>query len=284
MDRQTPPSSAGAFDFDDHLNSGLDAWKTIRSLSESNPVSKPSTLQVFNATDEAQARVARQERAANLGQMASHLAHEIRRELLPIRMQVKHLRQLQQHAVAAEVVDKLDADLALLEATVEDLVHFVSRPKPSREPVTLTELVGEVLAQADAQIRRQNVQAQVDIPADCTVHVDRQLFRRAVANLVQNALDAMPEGGALLITGYRGKSEWELEIADSGPGIAREERNSVFQPFYSTKGAGIGLGLSVVDQIVRAHGGTISVLNCADGGAAFTLHLPRQAQTRQRAA
>jgi len=106
---------------------------------------------------------------------------------------------------------------------------------------------------------------------------DREMIRRAVLNLALNALDVMPGGGALVITSYDGVAAFELEVADTGPGVSVQQRRKLFEPFYSTKQTGTGLGLAIVDHVCRAHGGKVNVTNCPEGGAAFTLCFPRQA-------
>jgi signal transduction histidine kinase len=108
------------------------------------------------------------------------------------------------------------------------------------------------------------------------VLADQGMLRRAVLNLVLNAIDAMPDGGCLTATSYDGVGSVELEIADSGTGLSEEARNRAFEPFYSTKSHGTGLGLAIVDRIAEAHGGEVLAANCPEGGAAFTLRFPRR--------
>jgi signal transduction histidine kinase len=102
------------------------------------------------------------------------------------------------------------------------------------------------------------------------------MLRRAVLNLSLNAIDAMPEGGDLWITSFAGPDCVELEIADSGPGLSEEVRRRAFEPFFTTKNTGTGLGLAVVHRVAEAHGGDCTAINCPDGGAAFTIRLPRR--------
>jgi two-component system sensor histidine kinase HydH len=94
---------------------------------------------------------------------------------------------------------------------------------------------------------------------------------------VLNAIDAMPHGGSLVITSYDGPDGFELEVADTGPGLSDEVRKRLFEPFYSTKSTGTGLGLAVVYHVAQAHGGDVTATNCPEGGAAFTIRLARRA-------
>jgi signal transduction histidine kinase len=90
-----------------------------------------------------------------------------------------------------------------------------------------------------------------------------------------NALDVMPGGGEIVVTACEGFEGFELEVADSGPGIREEDETRLFEPFFTTKETGTGLGLSVVAHMAEAHGGSVIAENCPEGGAAFTIRLPR---------
>jgi signal transduction histidine kinase len=95
-----------------------------------------------------------------------------------------------------------------------------------------------------------------------------------------NALDAMPHGGNLVVTACQSERGLEIEVADSGPGIADHDYDRIFEPFYTTKSSGTGLGLAIVQRIADAHGGRVWARNCPEGGAAFTIHLPPPAARR----
>jgi two-component system sensor histidine kinase HydH len=119
------------------------------------------------------------------------------------------------------------------------------------------------------------VEVDVDIPRRDSVLADRGMLRRAIVNLTLNAIDAMPDGGDLLFTGVACQHAYELEIADSGPGLSDEALQRACEPFYTTKSTGTGLGLAIVCRIAEAHGGEVQARNCAIGGASFTLRLPQ---------
>jgi signal transduction histidine kinase len=116
----------------------------------------------------------------------------------------------------------------------------------------------------------------IDIPPNTLLTADREMFRRAILNLVLNAIDAMRGGGELVITSYDGPRGFELEVADSGTGLTEEQKRKAFEPFYSTKENGTGLGLAIVYHVAEAHGGTVTAMNCPEGGAAFTIKIPRR--------
>lgn len=142
--------------------------------------------------------------------------------------------------------------------------------------IAVRNLVDRVLESKEADLRQQRIQVEVDVPAIHRVAADSEMLRRSLVNLIQNAMDVMPRGGELIITSYLGPHSFELEVADSGPGLSDEARRQAFDPYYTTKELGTGVGLSVVRQLVAAHGGQVMAKNCPQGGAAFTISLPRR--------
>ena len=127
------------------------------------------------------------------------------------------------------------------------------------------------------QLDAQGIAWQIDAPVMMQMFADREMLRRALLNLVLNAVDVMPQGGELLLTAVQGRRGIELEVADSGPGIDRDLRQRVFEPFFTTKSEGTGLGLAIVYRIAEVHGGRVEVANCPEGGAAFTIQIPYRA-------
>ena len=145
----------------------------------------------------------------------------------------------------------------------------------SWETFSLRELVAEVCQPLESRLSAQAIQTVIDIPENQTVTAERALLRRAVRDLVLNAVDAMPDGGLLMATSAAGAQTIELEIADSGPALSDEERQQAFALLPSVQRGGTGWGLAVVHRIAELHGGNVAVTNCPDGGVAFTLRIPR---------
>ncbi len=170
--------------------------------------------------------------------------------------------------------DLIAAGFTASEAIVSDLLQFTSRRGPSWQVFRLAPLVREVCDALAPQLAAQAIHADLDLPPQLTVLADRDMLRRATLNLVLHALDAMPQGGELAVTGTAGPHGVELEIADSGPGINEEDGPRLSEPFFTTKSGSTGLGLAIVERIAAAHGGDVSVRNCPQGGAAFTIRLP----------
>jgi len=222
--------------------------------------------------------LARKNRLADLGQMASHVAHEVRNNLVPVSLYMSLLRRrLTDDSDSLNILAKIEAGFTALEATVSDLLSFTAHRQPQWHTFLVGDLVNEVCESLEPQLEAQMIDVDVDIPPNTLLHADREMIRRAVLNLVLNAIDAMREGGSLVITSYENARGFELEVADSGPGLSEEVKRRAFEPFYSTKQNGTGLGLAIVYHVAEAHGGTVTAMNCPEGGAAFTIKLPRRA-------
>jgi signal transduction histidine kinase len=235
--------------------------------------------EVRRLTDELEVKnreLARKNRLADLGQMASHIAHEVRNSLVPVTLYLSMLRRrLSEDAGSLNVLDKVEAGFLALDVTVNDLLQFTADRDPQLQAVDLRGLVDEVVSSMAPQMSAQRIATKVDVPDYLPLTADQGMLRRAILNLVINAIDAMPDGGDLVITSYSGPHSIDLEIADSGAGLSDEVRRRAFEPFFTTKSGGTGLGLAIVYRIAEVHGGQVIAANCFEGGAAFTIRLPR---------
>jgi signal transduction histidine kinase len=126
----------------------------------------------------------------------------------------------------------------------------------------------------------QAIRGDVRVASEHTLAADRDMVRRALLNLVLNALDAMPEGGAITIAATAGPRATEILVADTGPGLSGEAGRRAFEPFYTTKPGGTGLGLAIVYRIAEVHGGDVAAANRPEGGAVFTLRIPHKETAR----
>jgi len=236
--------------------------------------------QVARLTDELEIKnreLARENRLADLGRMASHIAHEVRNNLVPVALYLSLLRRrISDDRGSLDILDKVDSGVRALDTTVHDLLSFTAERDPRLSRVNLRKLVDDVLDALAPQLEAQGIEVTVDVPSGLAARADHDMLRRAVLNLALNALDAMPDGGELTITGVDGLYGCELEIADSGPGLSDEALRRACEPFFTTKNTGTGLGLAIVQRMAEMHGGQVSVCNCPEGGAAFTLRIPHR--------
>ncbi len=236
--------------------------------------------EVGRLTDELEIKnreLARENRLADLGRMAAHVAHEVRNSLVPVALYLSLLRRrLSEDAGSLDVLTKVETGFNALDTTVNDLLNFTAHREPQWHTFLIGDLIEEVCEALSPQTDAQAIEVSIDVPPNTAVTADREMFRRALINLVLNSIDVMPRGGEVVITSFDGPTGFELEVADSGPGLSSEQLGHVFDPFFTTKSSGTGLGLSIVHRIAEAHGGRVTAQNCPDGGAAFTIEIPRQ--------
>jgi signal transduction histidine kinase len=258
----------------------LDAWNSATErLQKTHDALRGEVRRLADELEVKNRELARKNRLIDLGQMASHVAHEVRNGLAPLTLYLSLLRRrVTNDDAAVQTLDKIDAGVTALEATVADLLSFASDRDPARRRFSLAELLSEVCQSLAPQLGAQKIAVEIDTPLDLEVFVDRDMMRRAVLNLVLNALDVMPQGGQLVLTGIGTPHGFELEVADSGGGIKESVRERIFEPFFTTKSEGTGLGLAIVYRIAEVHGGTVQAANCPEGGAAITLRIPYRAR------
>jgi len=224
---------------------------------------------------EAQDELVRKERLAILGQLSSGVGHELRNPLGVMTNAIYFLEATQSDAPpkVREYLGILRGQIRLSEKVVNDLLDFARVKTPQRSLVQLDVLVGEQLGRVSIPPR---IRVERDFPpALPAVQVDPVQVGQVVLNLVVNAVQAMGDTGGLLILSARGREgHVQMEVRDTGPGIPPENLGRIFEPLFTTKARGIGLGLAVSRILARANGGDITVTSEPGRGAAFMLALP----------
>ncbi len=214
--------------------------------------------------------------------MARQVAHEIKNPLTPIQLSAEHLRRVHQDQgsplgpVVESCIDSILTQVRLLRQIAGDFSSFASSPTPRPVPITPADLVAEVIAPYRVGLPA-GIHLTVDVPlALPSIAVDRSLFGRALANVVENALHAMPGGGSLTIGARLSTDGHRLEFTfrDTGVGMERSALGRIFEPYFSTKAIGTGLGLTIVKRNVELHGGTVAIESEAGVGTVVTLSLP----------
>ena len=226
-------------------------------------------------------RLVQAERVAAWRELARRLAHELKNPLFPLQITVENMRRAREQypeqfdEVFREGVATLAAELANLKAIVARFSDFARMPPPERQPVSLNDVVRGVMKLFQAQLESAHVAADVQLDESLPViEADPEQVKRALQNLVLNALDAMPSGGALAVRTLRQNGTARLEVADTGAGLTPEERERLFTPYYTTKQHGTGLGLAIVQSVVSDHGGSIAVDSEPGKGTTFRVDLP----------
>ncbi len=231
---------------------------------------------------QAQAAARRSERLAALGQLSAGLAHEIRNPLGVIKGSAEMLTQKLQGAdeLARELAGYISTEVNRLSALVTQFLNFARPLHAHLYPADITALLNRVLTNVSEHWKGKPVQIERDYASDLPlVPLDESLCEQAFINLVQNAHEAMEErGGTLQVEVARviqNDTEGVLvRLTDNGPGIPDALREEIFNPFVTTKKTGVGLGLSIVSQIVDGHHGTIRVEKGPQGGASFMVFFP----------
>lgn len=261
-----------------NLETILSAWHdATRRLERTHETLCGEVARLTRELEIKNRELARKNRLADLGQMASHVAHEVRNNLVPVLLYLSLLRRrLSDDSDSLDILTKIEAGFKALDATVNDLLNFTAHRQPQWQTFVVGDLVSEICESLEPQLEAQLIDVDIDVPPNTLLTADREMIRRALLNLVLNAIDAMPGGGTLVITSYEDARGFELEVADSGPGLPDEVKRRAFEPFYSTKKNGTGLGLAIVHHVAEAHGGTVTATNCPEGGAAFTIRIPRR--------
>lgn len=220
-------------------------------------------------------RQKRTERLVAIGQMASGIAHELRNPLNVVRTSVFYLQHARRPTPEkqAEHLERIQRQVGVADGVITALSDFAKLPLPHVGPVEVQRLVDDTLANHPLP---DNVSLVLSgLNAVPPVRGDARQLEIVLANLVRNALDAMPQGGRLAISAEAVGEEVRLVVADTGPGIDAEEIHRIFEPFYSTKVRGIGLGLAICRAIVENHQGEIRVTSQPNQGSHFTISLRR---------
>jgi len=234
------------------------------------------------AIEEREQRLIRSERMAAAGQIASHITHEIRNPLSSISLNTELLEE-ELSGLPGETVDEarslcraMRREVDRLTEITEEYLRFARLPRPHLAPEDVNEILQSLLAFMANELRGKKVEVMFDLrPELPSVEADENQLRQAFLNLLRNAVEAMAaRGGTLRVATALRDAEVEVRIADTGSGIADEDLPKVFEPFFSTKEKGTGLGLPLTQQIIQEHGGSIGVQSAAGQGTIFTVRLP----------
>jgi len=228
-------------------------------------------------------RVARiREKMASLGQVAAGIAHEIRNPLSGIHLLLEtvkeNLKDPDSPVDVENLIDEAQAAAGKIEAVVKRVMDF-SRPTELRmRPLDINGPIMEAVRLVSAGLRKAGIEVQFNLAADLPmVQGDFYALEEVVVNLLLNASDAMAGTSSpkrILISSYAEKDEVVVTVGDSGPGIPSGMRERIFEPFYSTREEGSGIGLNICQRIVLDHGGSIQVSDSPLGGADFILRIP----------
>ena len=236
------------------------------------------TLRDLDSLESINTQLQVSERLAALGRITAGVAHEVKNPLNSRRLWLENLKEslpAEADGASLQAVQVLDKEIDRLDAVVKRFLDF-TRPMDIRlEATQLAELLREVLEVAQPQLQKSNIQLAQLLPIDVPeVYADRALLKQAVLNLVLNAAEAMPGGGQLrLVLSRRGETA-EITVGDTGKGIPPENRQKIFQLFFTTRPGGSGIGLASTFRIVQLLNGSIDFTSEVGRGTTFRIELP----------
>jgi two-component system NtrC family sensor kinase len=230
------------------------------------------------ALQEREQRLIRSERLATVGKVAAQITHEIRNPLASIGLNaellVDELAPAQNEG--RRLLEVISGEIDRLSEITESYLRYVRLPRPKLMPEDPSALVSAVMEFARSELALAGITLELDAPPGLPeIAADENQLRQALLNLVRNAREAMPDGGRLQVAvAATAEDRVNLKVTDSGAGIAPQHLGRIFEPFFSTKEKGTGLGLALVQHIVTEHGARIEVRSAGQRGTVFELSFP----------
>jgi len=236
-------------------------------------------------------RLVQSERVAAWRELARRLAHELKNPLFPLQITVENLLrarllpQAEFDEIFKESTSTLLAEIANLKTIIGRFSDFSKMPQPQLQRVQINDLLKRVVSVYEPQfkVREKPITAQLELGETPEIDADPDLLHRVFSNLVLNAMDAMPEGGTLTVRTRALETTVQIEISDTGTGIAQEESERLFTPYYTSKQHGTGLGLAIVQSVISDHRGSIAVESEPGRGATFRIELPKRLESALKA-
>ncbi len=249
-------------------------YQELKNFSEQMEEKIQKTTATLRKTE---AQLIRSEKLAALGQLAAGIAHEIRNPLTSINILIHALREsLSSQNSHREDLKVIEEEINRINEIVDQFLRFARPSPPLLEKTEISTVFEEILQLLRPQIEKLQISVRKNFEFLPPVTIDREQMKQVVLNLLLNAIQAMPQGGRLQLSGSVPSGDrWvQLSIEDSGIGIPPKDMDKLFDPFFSTREGGIGLGLSIAHRIIDQHHGRIEVESTPERGTIFTISLP----------
>ncbi|HLX44689.1 MAG TPA: ATP-binding protein [Bryobacteraceae bacterium] len=237
---------------------------------------------VYRELQENFERMKRAERLYALGQLSAGLAHEIRNPLAGIEGSVTVLQsEPQSEERRREFLEIIQKECRRLNRLLTNFLDFAKPRPPQIQPADVAALLDSTISLAEHAVERKPIVLRKDLAAKIpAVECDVEQIKQVLLNLTMNAIQAMPDGGEVVLSASEREGFLHIQVADQGSGIDPRDRDRIFDPFFTTRNEGTGLGLSVAHQIVGEHGGILSVEPREGRGSTFVVILPVRHESR----
>ncbi len=228
---------------------------------------------------EMERKVRESESLAHIGQLTTSLAHEIRNPLSSVKMNIQILlKKIEFKGNDKRRMDIMTQEISRLERILTEMLDFAKPLRLDLKPASIRSVIASCLEMMTVRFQEKGIHVRRRFSRQIPdMLIDRDKIEQAIINVLQNSIDVLPEGGQIRITikyGTGSGGRVKVEVEDNGPGIAEEDLPYVFDPFFSNKKKGTGLGLWNVKKVVEAHGGTVGVASKRTGGVHLSMTLP----------
>ncbi|MCX7816770.1 MAG: ATP-binding protein [Syntrophales bacterium] len=226
--------------------------------------------------------IARNRQLAALGNLAAGVAHEIRNPLSSIKGFATYFRERYQHTPNdAEIAELMLSEVNRLNRVITQLLDLARPPQIIRRRVDMKGLIEESLRLVEERLREKNISLNFDLEEGLFAFIDPDHIRQVFLNVLINAIDALSDGGTLEVKSQSNERGITVIVKDTGSGIKKEDLNRVFDPYFTTKPSGVGLGLAIASRIMESHGGSIRLESEERKGTCVFLHLPHTIDERK---
>jgi PAS domain S-box-containing protein len=220
-----------------------------------------------------ESQMALRDKLSSLGEISAGIAHELRNPMAVIAGYTKLLSKKAEGALQPPV-EAIAKEIAVMDRIISDFLSFAKPAELTLSAINVKAMIEQCVASVTGE--RNDIAAEVALDGSLSVKGDEIFLRQALINLLQNSVEAMPQGGSLTVKSSpsRGTEGFlDITISDTGHGVSDDVKNKIFLPFFTTKEKGTGLGLAIVHKIIISHGGSISV-ESSEKGTTFTVRLP----------
>ncbi|MEW9672270.1 transporter substrate-binding domain-containing protein [Ammoniphilus sp. 3BR4] len=225
-----------------------------------------------------------QEKLRALGQLVAGIAHELRNPLTSMKMFIDVLpKKVEDPRFREELIKHVPAEMNRVNNLVEDLLDYTRRKEPVKEWIQWEDLLSSIIRSFKMGTHQEEIDFQIDLDQSPYVYGDRQRVRQVLINLISNAVDALKDQPIkqISILSREDKDESYLVVSDTGIGMTKAQVENIFQPFYTTKGNGVGLGLYISYNIMLEHEGEVEVDSQEGSGTTITLRFPKEGRANE---